>query len=99
MTRGRKPLLERSVATNVHLPETWRTRLDLLLYSEVEDRVPKGAYQRFFLDRLQEFFGTRELDLGPYLGSLPGERAIRGRPATIEALEQYLQQPTSKEPT
>jgi hypothetical protein len=98
MTRGRKPLLERSISTNVYLPESWRTKLDLLLYSEVDGRVPKGAYQRFFIDRLADFFESRALDLGPYLGTLPGERAIRGRPATIEALEQYLQQPTSKEP-
>ena len=90
MTRGRKPLLERSVPTNVYLPESWRTKLDLILFSPVENRVPKGAYQRFFIERLGDFFESRALDLAPYVGSLPGERVIRGRPATIEALEQAL---------
>ena len=43
MTRGRKPNVEPSLATNLHLPESARTRLDLLLYSPLEGRVPKGA--------------------------------------------------------
>ena len=92
MTRGRRPNIEPSIATNLHLPESVRTRLDLLLFSEVEGRVPKGAYQRFFLERLSEFFSSRPLDLSPYFGSLPGERTVRGNPQTIAALEAALQQ-------
>lgn len=100
MTRGRKPLVEPSIATHLHLPASWRTKLDLVLYSQVEGRIPKGAYQRFFLNRLVEFFDTREFDLGPYIGSLPREHLVRARPATLEQLERLLQQaqqPTSKE--
>jgi len=92
MTRGRKPNVEPSVATNLHLPESVRVRLDLLLFSEVEGRVPKGAYQRFFSERLAEFFSTRPLDLSPYIGSLPGERVVRGTPQAIAALEAVLKQ-------
>ena len=91
MTRGRKPNIEPSIATNLHLPESVRTRLDLLLFSEVEGRVPKGAYQRFFLERLAEFFSTRPLDLSPYVGTLPGERTVRGHPQAIAVLEAALQ--------
>lgn len=91
MTRGRKPLVEPSIPTHLHLPASWRTRLDLILFSPVEGRIPKGAYQRFFLSRLVEFFDTREMDLGPYLGSLPREHLLRARPATLEALERLLQ--------
>lgn len=92
MARGRKPNVEPSVATNLHLPESARTRLDLVLFSAVEGRVPKGAYQRFFLERLSEFFDTRALDLSPYVGSLPGERVVRGHPTTLAELEVALQQ-------
>lgn len=91
MTRGRKPLVEPSIPTHLHLPASWRTRLDLVLFSPVEGRIPKGAYQRFFLDRLVEYFDTRALDLGPYLGSLPREHLVRARPATLEHLERLLQ--------
>lgn len=90
MTRGRRPNIEPSVALNVSLPEPWRVRLDLLLFSESEQRVPKGAYRQFFIERLADFFGTRELDLSPFLGSLPGERTIRGKPETVEALAALL---------
>ena len=91
MTRGRKPLTVPTVALNVALPEDWRTRLDLLLFSEFEGRVPKGAYQRFFLERLVDYFDTKPLDLAPYIGSLPGERVVRGHPLTIEALKAALE--------
>jgi hypothetical protein len=98
VTRGRKPLVEPSIPTHLHLPASWRTKLDLILYSPVEGRIPKGAYQRFFLNRLVEFFDTREMDLGPYLGSLPREHLLRARPATIEALTRLLQQAPSQGP-
>lgn len=93
MTRGRKPLTVPTVALNVALPEDWRARLDLLLYSEFEQRVPKGAYQRFFLERLADYFDSKPLDLAPYIGSLPGERVIRAHPLTIEALKSLLEKP------
>jgi hypothetical protein len=90
MTRGRRPAIEPSIPTNIALPEGLRTRLDLILHSEVEGRVPKGAYQRFFSERLVEFFNQRQLDLSPYLGSLPGERVVRADATTAAALEALL---------
>lgn len=71
MTRGAKPSLDPRVRLTLVLPETLRTRLDLLLFSELEGRVPKGNYQRFFIERLREFFEWRRLDLAPY-GFPPG---------------------------
>lgn len=40
----------------IHLPEDQATRLDLYLWSESQQRVPHGAYQAFFIDRIKEFF-------------------------------------------
>ena len=90
MTRGRKPNLEGSIATNLHLPASARTRLDLLLFSEVEGRVPKGAYQRFFLERLHEFFNLRTADLSDALNQPPGTHTIRAKPDTILAITAVL---------
>ena len=92
MTRGRRPNIEPSVATNLHLPESVRTRLDLVLFSELEGRVPKGAYQRFFLERLQEFFTTRALDLSAALDLPPGHGIIKCRPEALTALQAHFQQ-------
>lgn len=92
MTRGRKPNVEPTSSINLHLPETLRTRLDLVLYSELEGRVPKGSYIRFFSARLVEFFEHRTLDLAPYLSSLPGTHVVSARPSTLDALRVALEQ-------
>lgn len=91
MPRGRRPLIERTIATNLHLPETLRTRLDLELFSEVEGRVPHGAYQRFFSERLVEYFSSKRLDLAPYLGTEPGSAVIRGTPEVLDHLKLHLE--------
>lgn len=91
MARGRPPLTEPTVATNLHLPESVRARLDIELFSELEGRVPKGAYQRFFLERLTEYFASKALDLAPYLGTQPGAAVIRARPDTLDQLKLHLE--------
>lgn len=91
MPRGRRPSVERSVATNLHLSESLRTRLDIELFSEVEGRVPHGAYQRFFTERLVEYFASKRLDLAPYLGTEPGAAVIRATPETLASLKQLLE--------
>ncbi len=45
---------------NVAIPLPSHTRLTLHLYSELEQRVPHGAYSRFITERLDEFF--RKID-------------------------------------
>lgn len=92
MTRGRKPNVEPTSSINLHLPETLRARLDLILFSELEGRVPKGSYLRFFSSRLVEFFEFRTLDLAPYLSALPGTHVVSARPATLDALRAALEQ-------
>jgi hypothetical protein len=39
-----------------------RAKLDLYLFSEVEGKIPKGAYQQFLIDRITEFFNKRKAD-------------------------------------
>jgi len=54
MPRQRKVIRPRRL--NLHLPEDKLARLDILLFSEVEGRIPQGAYQEFFEARLDEWF-------------------------------------------
>lgn len=86
----RKPNIVAGTHLHTVIPADVRTRLDLVLYSEVEGRVPHGAYQSFFLARIRDFFETQELDLAPYLGSLPGEMTVRGRKETLEIIKARL---------
>lgn len=53
------PKIIRPTKLTLALPEDIRAKLDLHLFSEVERRVPMGAYQRFFVERIQDFFGQR----------------------------------------
>jgi uncharacterized protein YcgL (UPF0745 family) len=53
------PKIIRPTRLEVSIPEDLRARLDLYLYSEVENRVPFGAYQKFFVERMKEFFSEK----------------------------------------
>jgi hypothetical protein len=83
-----KPSIIRPSHINLSIPETVRAKLDLMLYSPLEGRVPKGAYQKFFLERLTEFFGWRRLDLTPY--GFPQGFFIAGPPEMLGNLEHVL---------
>ena len=84
----RKPNLERSVQLCLKLPESWRAKVDLLLFSELEGRVPKGRYLDFFVELLRERFESKQLDLAPF--GLPPGYFVRGPKDMIEALERKL---------
>lgn len=77
---------------NIHttLPAELATRLELYLWSESEGRVPRGAMQDFLIQRIQEFFAARTIDLSPYLASLPGEVIVSGSDAAILRLVSHL---------
>lgn len=54
----RRPNIERPTQLCLKLPESTRIRLDLILWSSVEGRVPVGAYQKFFLSLLNNYFDS-----------------------------------------
>jgi hypothetical protein len=51
----RRPNLDKPTTIHFTIPETEKAWLDLFLFSEAEGRVPYGAYNRFFADRIREF--------------------------------------------
>lgn len=57
----------RPIRLHTYLPEDLRARLDLYLFSEVEGRVPTGAYTKFLSARVAEFF-AREPTQCPHCG-------------------------------
>lgn len=52
MPRPRKA--DRPIPVHVYLPESLHTRLTLLLWSEVEGRIPQGAWSEFFITLANE---------------------------------------------
>lgn len=55
----KRPKVIRPTRLHLALPEDIRARLDLYLFSTVEQRVPFGAYQTFFVERVQEFLSRK----------------------------------------
>lgn len=70
------------------IPKPLSDRLDLFLWSDLEQRVPQGAFQQFLIDRLNQFFNHRTLDIAPYVGCTPGVHLIQGPVETLRLLQQ-----------
>lgn len=81
---------------HVWLPADLKTRAELLLYSEVEGRVPKGAWQGLITKLLREYFDHKPLDLSPFLDAMPGVHVITGPVHTLSALLIHLEKERSK---
>ena len=52
----RPPNILRPVSLHLMLPEDLYFKLAAHLYSEAEHRVPKGSFQKFFCERITEYF-------------------------------------------
>lgn len=50
---------------HISLPEDLRRRVELELWSELEGRVPKGAYKRFFTTILRDYYARRDSGASP----------------------------------
>lgn len=58
-TSLRHPNIIRPIKLTTTIPEDLRLKLDLYLFSDVEGRIPKGAYQDFICARIREFFSLK----------------------------------------
>jgi hypothetical protein len=83
----RKPAVTPNKHLHTTIPAELAARLDLFLWSELEGRVPQGAYQQFICDSIRDFFGKRTIDLAPYcIGVQPGQYMVSGTPETLREL-------------
>lgn len=89
---SRRPNLIPPVQLNVALPLDVHTQLTAHLYSELEGRVPHGAYSRFLVDLIKTHFSGKELELSPYIpNAAPGAFVVRGAADAILALKYQLE--------
>lgn len=54
MARPKKTI--RNVQKNIGIEEEYASKLDIILFSEIENRVPHGAYSTFFNKLLRDYF-------------------------------------------
>lgn len=87
---ARRPNPIPSEQLNVALPLDVHTRLSAELYSDLEGRVPHGAYSRFLVELLRRHFAEQSLDLAPWLGAPAGAFVVSGNPETIIRLKEIL---------
>lgn len=79
----RHPNILRPIKLTTTIPEDLRAQLDLYLFSEVEGRIPQGAYQTFLCDRIREFLTWRRLDTGRGI--------VQGPPEAIDLIRQTFE--------
>lgn len=75
---------------HVVLPKVELDQVDAALWSEFESRVPLGGYQKFFTALIRQHFAATEIDLAPFVGSLPGEFVVRADSASAAILLDIL---------
>lgn len=90
MSRGRPPLINPTRAINLHIDAGLAKLIDERLWSEAEQRVPKGAYQAFFTEAAIRMMRMAALDLSPFAGTLPTEHVVLAFPGTKEVLVNLL---------
>lgn len=89
MPRPRNIMPTREI--KMSLPEDVALRLQLFLTSDLDGKVPFGAYQQFFVARINEFLATRTLDISEPLGAEPGTYSVRATTTTLQALATKLE--------
>lgn len=79
-----------AVTPNRHLhttiPPELMAKLDLFLWSEVEGRVPQGAYQQFVCGAIRDFFSKRTVDIANHLEETSGPVLITATPEALDML-------------
>lgn len=92
MPRGRQPNPNKSIERKIQFPERLDTELQLLLYSEVEQRVPYGALSRLVVPVMEQFLTKLKEERKRGTGA---EQAHRGM--VQETSRNFLQQEQDRE--
>jgi hypothetical protein len=73
-----------SLHLHIKLEAEYKTQLETYLWSDLEGRVPKGAYKEWIEARIRDFFGGGVLEVAP------GEY-VRGDQRTIHLLKMKME--------
>lgn len=78
---------------HVKIAPELKQRIDLMLYSAVEERIPKGAHMEFVEARLREWFEWKNTPLEPF--GFPQGYYVTGPEPMVEALIKRLKGETN----
>lgn len=84
---SRRPNPVPSTQLNLALPLDVHTKLSLHLFSELEQRVPHGAYSRFIVELIRRYFADEHLDLALCIDVPAGIFSVSGSSESIAALK------------
>lgn len=70
--RGQPAKVDRPVRLEIRLPESLHTRLELLLFSELEGRVPQGKWSAYFESLARDDLGRLCAEQSAARGLLEG---------------------------
>ena len=87
---SRRPNVVPPQLLNLSLPLDVHSKLTLHLYSELEQRVPHGAYSRFIQERIREYFEHKQLDLASWANTDQGIFIVTAPSETIATLKLLL---------
>lgn len=86
----RRPAVIPNYELKVCISQDLFTKLALELWSDVESRVPHGAYKAFFEARLREWFTRSRLDLAEIVPGLPpGTHQVSADEETLNLLRRH----------
>lgn len=74
---------------HIRIEPSLKQRVDLLLFSSTEGRIPKGAHKEFVEARLREWFDYTKISLTAY--GFPEGFFVSGPPEMIDALRKRLE--------
>ena len=87
---ARKAAITPNQHVHTTIPADLGIRVELLLHSELEGKVPRGAWQDLIVQLLTQHLDHRSLDLSPFVGALPGIHVVRAPAQTLAALSALL---------
>ena len=61
---GRPKQVQQTISKNIALPLHLAARLELELYSDLEEKIPFGAQQKFFTQLLTKYFDEQDKQQG-----------------------------------
>jgi hypothetical protein len=84
---GRRPSIERQTQLEIHLPLRLKTKLALLLWSDIDQRIPQGAYTKLFTELIERYFTEKTLILDP---TTSPPLVVRGSDAALALIKDAL---------
>jgi len=90
---ARPAAVDPAIPLTVHVPAEAYRKMTIHLFSELEGRVPRGAYASFLGQLIRAFFSSAYLDISEHTMADAGTYVVHGNAETLEILKSMLERP------